>query len=83
MNYGVAVIGNQFTFEGIDAQDKVDCLIAETPHEYLSAISDLIDNSVELINIGNRSRQLIEAKYNSHYAGESYLKALEFSKEPL
>jgi glycosyltransferase involved in cell wall biosynthesis len=64
MAYGKCVITTSIGAEGINYQDQVNLIIANSVLEFESKINQLIDNPEKIKEIGKNARKLIEEQYN-------------------
>ncbi len=60
-----AVISTKTGAEGIDYEDGENILIAETPDDFVSAITRLYENPEEARRLGKNARRLIEANHDN------------------
>lgn len=61
---GAAVITTQAGLEGIPLKHNVDCLIAETPTDFLQAINILLSNPQYLTTLVNSAQKTLENELN-------------------
>lgn len=65
MSMGLTVIGTPVSFEGIECQDGVNCIVAQADADDLAKrIAQVVRNPGLLSCLGTAARQLIEKKYS-------------------
>jgi glycosyltransferase involved in cell wall biosynthesis len=66
MSIGKVVITTSTGLEGIMAKDREEVLIANTPQEFIEAITFCIENPAACEQIGKNAQQLIKEKHNNN-----------------
>jgi polysaccharide biosynthesis protein PslH len=56
MAVGKVVLSTRIGMEGIDAQNRQECLLADTPEEFVSALNWCQDRGSNLVQIGQRAQ---------------------------
>jgi len=56
MAVGKVVLSTRIGMEGIAAQNRRECLLADTPEDFLSAIRWCVERGPDLVNIGHRAQ---------------------------
>lgn len=72
MACGIPVLTNKIGIEGIPAINKKSYLHCESPEDYANAILYLQSNPLELLNIGEKERDLIVKNFNKAESLEKY-----------
>ncbi len=64
MAMGKPIVSTGIGAEGIEAEDGADIVIADTPNDFSSAVTELIGNESRSKSIGDKSRALVREKYS-------------------
>jgi len=64
MSYGIPVISTKIGAEGIDVVDGENIIIAESNSDFINAINRIYRNEIDVKNISDNARLLIETKYD-------------------
>ncbi len=67
---GVPLVAHPIACEGIDVEDGVNVLFAETPEEYVQKIKELVNNPSLRSSLSKNGRKLIENNYSYSILGE-------------
>jgi glycosyltransferase involved in cell wall biosynthesis len=65
MALGKVVLSTRLGMEGIEAKDGRECLLAETPEEWLETLRWCYAEADKLATIGARARAFCQAKYDN------------------
>ena len=69
MSAGVPVLTNAIGIEGIAAENGVDFFYCEEPKDYARIINLMYDKKIDVDNMSENSRKMIEEKYNYSKSG--------------
>lgn len=64
MALGRAVLGTSIALEGIPAQDRRHCLLANTPEDFVRQVNRLMENPQLAVQLGQVARELIQAEFD-------------------
>ncbi|MFN8394417.1 MAG: glycosyltransferase family 4 protein [Bacteroidia bacterium] len=74
MAAGCCVISTAMGAEGIEVTDGRDCLIADCPEQWMSAMEGLIGYPDRSLEIARRGQELARARYGMEAVGEEFVK---------
>ena len=77
MALGKVVITTAIGLEGIDARNREEVLIANTPAEFEAAFAFALANPKHLREMGRRARQFVEERYDNLHIGRALMEAYE------
>lgn len=77
MALGRVVLSTRIGMEGISAQHKKECLLADTPEEFLSAVRSCMGKEAELAVLGQRAQAFCVEKFDNLQVGGRLLDTYE------
>lgn len=77
MAAGTPIVSSERGLEGLQFNQPIRALQANTVNEYVTAISRLFENPALRSQLSQNARSLIETEYTWERAGEQYLQVLE------
>ncbi len=67
---GKPIVASQIAAEGIDVENGINIILADSPDEYVAAIGSLFESDQRRIEIGKEARKLAEEKYEFSKIGK-------------
>ena len=65
MTAGKPIISTSIGAEGINCENGMNILIADTPEEFLESVGRCINNKEYCVGLGKNARKLIEEEHNN------------------
>jgi glycosyltransferase involved in cell wall biosynthesis len=65
MALGKAVLSTSLGMEGIDARDREECLLADSPEDWLQAVQWCYDHPEQLRSLGGKARLFCEQSFEN------------------
>jgi glycosyltransferase involved in cell wall biosynthesis len=74
MALGKVVLTTSVGIEGIDAKDRKEVLIADTPEQFLEAIAYCLAQNGKLVRLGQQARELVREHYDYKHIARKLVK---------
>ena len=81
MALGKVVLTTAVGVEGIEAKNRQEILIADTPEEFIKQIEWCFEHKNDLLDMGKKAQELITREYDNLNVGRRLLQAYEEEKE--
>lgn len=77
MALGKVVLTTSIGLEGIEAKDKKEVLVADTPDEFIQALEFCFSRNGALLQIGEEARKLVLSNYDNRQVARKLVEAFE------